>query len=141
MKDNRRLTAAGIIIGVQAVLGVVSAVVLMASGRRMEHWALFERAGHHRVGLGPLVLLVAVAGIAIAAGVASGATWARIAAYFYEAVVALGALVRIGFHPLLSLLSLAGAIAVVVLIAGYRNETPAPPSLPPSGQPGAPVAT
>jgi hypothetical protein len=140
VSNRGRLTAASIIIGVQAALGVVAAVALMASGRRMEHWALFERAGHHRVGLGLLVLLIALAGVSIAAAVASRWTWARTAAYVYEAIVVLGALIRIGFHPLLSLISLAAAIPVVVLIAGYRSGTPVPPTPPPSGEPGAPAS-
>lgn len=137
-RTNRTaLIAAGMLIGLQAAFGVLTALVLFASGRRLERWTLATRLAHHRTGLGFIVLTVAVIGVVIAVGVVMSADWARIAAYAFEGLMVLGALVRIGLHPVPSILSVALAMVVVVLLAGSTQDTPAAPIAP--GEPGTPA--
>ncbi|HYM14414.1 MAG TPA: hypothetical protein VEZ14_02520 [Dehalococcoidia bacterium] len=123
--SRRPLAAAALLIGLQAAFDVLVALVLFASGRRLERWTLATRVAHHRLGLGLAVLVIAAIGVAIAVAVASGAGWARIAAYVFEGFTVVGALFRIGLHPLPSIFSVALAMAVVVLIAGWDEEAPA----------------
>jgi hypothetical protein len=131
------LVAASLLVGVQAVFDVLVALVLLASGRRLERWTLATRVAHHRIGLGLFVILIALAGMAIAVFLASSAGWARIAAYAFEGFTVLGALFRIGLHPVPSILSVAMAMIVVVLVASYRDETPKPSEPLSGGEPGA----
>lgn len=139
-KTNRpALVAAGMLIGLQAAFGVLVALVLFASGRRLERWTFATRVANHRIGLGLVVLAVALAGVAVAAGVLLEADWARIAAYVFEGVTVVDALFRIGLHPVPSSLSVALAMAIVVLLAASREDTPAAPRAP--GGPGAPAAS
>jgi hypothetical protein len=127
-KTNRpALLAAGVLIGLQAASGMLMALVLFASGRRLERWTFATRVAHHRLGLGLLVLAVALAGAAIAAGVLLETGWARVAAYVFEGVTVVGALVRVGLHPVPSVLSVALAMAIVVLLASSTPDTPAAP--------------
>ena len=130
------IVVASLLVGLQSVFGVLVALILFASGRRLERWTLATRVAHHRIGLGLFVMLIALSGIAIAVFLASGAGWARIAAYAFEGFTVLGALFRIGLHPVPSILSVALAMIVVVLIASYRDETPKP-SPPSPGEPKA----
>jgi len=116
---------------------VLAALVLFASGRRLERWTFATRVAHYRTGLGLIVLAVALAGVAIAAGVLLEADWARVAGYVFEGVTVVGALFRIGRHPVPSILSVALAMVVIVLLAGSKGE-PAPRS---PGEPGTPAAS
>jgi len=139
-RTNRTaLTAAGMLIGLQAAFDVLAALVLFASGRRLERWTLATRMAHHRTGMGFVVLTVAIAGVAIAVGVLMAADWARIAAYAFEGLTVLGALFRVGLHPVPSILSVALAAVIVVLLAGSKEDTPAAPLAP--GEPGKSAAT
>jgi hypothetical protein len=132
------LIVASLLIGLQAAFGVLVALVLLASGRRLERWSLATHVAHHRIGLGLLVMLIALTAIAIAVFLASGAGWARIAAYAFEGFTVLGALFRIGLHPVPSILNVALAMIVVVLVASSGGETPAKPAQPSApDEPGA----
>lgn len=137
--NRTALTGAGMLIGLQAAFEVLAALVLFASGRRLERWTLATRVAHHRTGMGFVVLAVAIAGVVIAVGVLMAADWARIAAYAFEGLTVLGALFRVGLHPLPSILSVALAAIVVVLLAGSTEDTPAAPRAP--GEPGKSAAT
>lgn len=135
--SHAALVAASLLVGLQSVFTGLVALVLFASGRRLERWSLATHVAHHRIGLGLFVMLIALAGMAIAVFLASGAGWARIAAYAFEGFTVLGALFRIGLHPVPSILSVALAMIVIVLVAGYRDETPKPSAPSNTGEPGA----
>jgi hypothetical protein len=136
--SHTALIAASLLVGLQSVFTGLVALVLLASGRRLERWTLATRVAHHRIGLGLFVMLIALTGIAIAVFLASGAGWARIAAYAFEGFTVLGALFRIGLHPVPSILSVALAMIVVVLVAGSSEGKPAKPAQPSApDEPGA----
>jgi hypothetical protein len=140
-RSHTAVIVASLLVGLQAAFTMLVALVLFASGRRLERWTLATRVAHHRIGLGLVVMLVALGGIAIAVFLASGAGWARLATYVFEGFTVLGALFRIGLHPVPSILNVALAMIVVVLVASYRDETPRP-SAPESGsEPGAAAST
>jgi hypothetical protein len=110
--------AAGILLGFQAAVGALIALLLFASAHRLRvhHWTVAHLAARHRAGVGLFVLLVAAIVVVLAVGVIRAWTWARAGALAFEVLSVLGASLRFGMHPGGALVSMLLAAAVVALI-------------------------
>jgi hypothetical protein len=127
---SSRVTAAGVIVAIQAGIAALSALVLWAFAarrRRFAHRVLFDRFAHHP-GLWGLVLFVAAAALTVlAVELFHRRPWVPVALFVTEGVVVVASLLRA--RPIRSLLGLVLAGAVIVLVASSRQEftrTPVP---------------
>jgi hypothetical protein len=115
-------TVASVLIGILAGIATLVAVVLFGlnAGRRRRFARRFfvERFAHRFGQWGFVLLAVAASLVVIALGVAKRRPWAPVTVYVVETVLGVASLLR--FHPLRSLVGLALAVAVVVLVASDR---------------------
>ena len=117
--SSGQATGAGIIVIVQAgLIGLAGLAIWFLSGgprRRFANRFLHSQLAYHPFIWGLVLVLVAAWLVVLAVAIARRRDWAPVAAYISEAVLAVVGLLR--WHPVRSLLGLALAIAVVVLIA------------------------
>ncbi len=119
---------AALVVGFQALLGVITGVALFFIGRHHAWLLLHPGLLHARVGLALLVLLVSVLLGLMAIGIAGLENWARVGVIVFECLLVLGALAGFVGHPLAAglAIALAGVVIALVLFDGAWD----------SGEPG-----
>lgn len=128
---------AAVLVGLQSALGMLAAGVLFAGARHARRWLPGTEAAHHRTELAWIILVLALGALAIAIGIASAAGWAQIGAICFEALVIVVDVLRLGRRPGASVLSIALAVTVIVLVVSiHRAGAPAAPAPPAAGASG-----
>lgn len=136
---SERSLVASILMYVQAALigltGLSLAALADARRRRFSRRFFHEHLLRHPGLWAIVLLLVAAALVAIGVGIYSRRAWATLSAYVAEVVVGVGGM--LGFHPLRSILGLAIAVAVVILVATDRHDLSLAQPQAPTGHAGA----
>jgi len=110
------VTAASVLLGIKAALGVLIGLALLAVSSRRHFTFAGQVIAHRRAGLGVLLLILAVVTVVVLVGLVRLSAAARIGAFVLEGVSVVLALTRIGSRPGLSILSIGISIVVVVLL-------------------------
>jgi hypothetical protein len=125
-RRSGRATAAAVILGIQAALLALTGLLLwfLSSARRhrFANRFLHTQAAQHPFVWGLVLLLLAAWLVVLAVQVTRRRGWVAVAVYITEALLAVVGLLR--FRPLRSLLDVALAVAVVLLVA--TDDDPAP---------------
>ena len=122
MNDHIRRVIAVFMIALQSVLALVASLAMFASAHRIGRWAVGATIAHRRAELGLATFVVAAVACVIALFLAFDVKWARGAGIVFEALVVLGALARIGAQPAGSIVAIAFAVAVLLLVSGRGAE-------------------
>ncbi len=138
MNDHIRRVIAVFMIALQSVLALVASLAMFASAHRIGRWAFGATIAYRHAELGLAMLVVAAVACVIALFLAFDMSWARVAAIVFEALAVLGALARIGAHPVSSIVAIAFAVAIILLTSGSGAE-PEQTEGATSGHAGAPV--
>jgi lysylphosphatidylglycerol synthetase-like protein (DUF2156 family) len=122
--QSSKLTAATVIVAVQAGLLALSGLVVWAVSaarrRRFVHRFWYHRVVQHP-GLAGVVFLLAAAGLVIlAAGISRRRTWAPMTAYVAEGVLLVGSVLRA--RPFRTVVGIALAVLVIVFVATERRR-------------------
>ena len=110
------VTAASVLLGIKAALGVLIGLALLAVSSRRHFTFAGQVIAHRRAGLGVLLLILAVVTVVVLVGLVRLSAAARIGAFVLEGVSVVLALTRIGSRPGLSILSIGISIVVVLLL-------------------------
>lgn len=110
------LTAAAVLLGVKAALGILLGLALVAASERRHLTFVGQTLAHRRAGLGLLLLILAALTIVVVVGLLRLSGAARIGAFVLEGLSIVLALTRVGSRPGLAVVSVAISAAVIVLL-------------------------
>ncbi len=119
-----KITVAVVAIALQAGLLFLSGVLVWAMNaarrQRFVHRFWYDRIVQHPRLAGLVFVLVAIGLVVLAVGVARRRSWAPLPTYVVEGVLVVASVLR--FHPLRTLLGIALAVTVIVLVATERES-------------------
>ena len=110
------VSAAAVLLGMKAALGVLIGLALLAVSSRRHFTFAGQTLAHRRGGLGLLLIVLAVITIVVLVGLLRLSAAARVGTFVLEGVSAVLALTRIGSRPGLAILSIGISVVVVVLL-------------------------
>jgi hypothetical protein len=110
------VTAASVLLGIKAALGILLGLALLAVSSRRHFSLAGQVIAHRRGGLGLLLLVLAVLTIAVVVGLLRLSVYARVGAFVLEGVSIVLSLTRIAHRPGLAILSIGISVVVIVLL-------------------------